>query len=86
MYEAATRYWYIKLPAEWQRARDDIVSIVRDEYSDSAWYTESEQLCLYWNDQINTVHPHNKSPPVVRCVPPPSVVGVYHLHSTPHCG
>ena len=78
-YDIATRYWYIKLPNEWQNVRDDIVSFIKETYSNSPWYTESEQLCSCWNDMVNAVHPQNTASAVINCVPPPSVVGMFAI-------
>ena len=76
-YDKATRYWYIELPNEWQNVRNDIVSLIKETYSNSPWYTESEQLCSGWNDMVNTVHPQNTASAIINCVPPPSVVGMF---------
>jgi len=80
-YDALTRYWYIKLPPEWQRTQKKIVSVVHNSYRESPWYTESEQLCIVWNEMINTVlataDQSMSRPPVIRCVSPPSVVGLH---------
>ena len=79
MYDAATRYWYIELPAEWAKAQDNIVSVTKGKFSDTPWYMESEQLCLCWNDMVNAVHPRNTARAVIGCVSPPSVVGRFYL-------
>ena len=77
-YDASTRYWYIELPVEWEEVQDDIVSVIKETFSESTWYMESEQLCMCWNDLVNAVHPQNTATPLIDCVPPPSVVGMFH--------
>ena len=78
MYDALTHYWYIELPVEWKEVQDNIVSVVKEKFSDSPWYMESEQLCMHWDDMVNAVHPQNADTAVIDCVPPPSVVGMFH--------
>lgn len=39
-YDAAARLWYIRLPAQWQRAQESILSAAHDAYRQSEWYPE----------------------------------------------
>ena len=79
MYGAETRYWYIELPAEWSKVQDDIISVIKETFRDSPWYIESKQLCMCWNDMVNAVYPRKAPPAVIECVPPPSIVGMFHF-------
>eukprot|EP01084_Bolivina_argentea_P111367 198728_1 len=75
-YDPNTSYWYIKLPKQWQNAKERIRETASSFLKSSDNYTKSIDLGKSWSSMIHT-SPESSSTPVIHCVSPPSIAGLH---------